>query len=208
MLQEPKVKRAVAFVDGQNLFRHAKDAFGHYHPNYDPKKLFEVVCTQKGWKATQTRLYTGIPHPDYGKRWSDYWRRRISALKRDDVRVITRHLRYRTREARREDGTSTGVIFAQEKGIDVRLALDFVLMALRDEYNVGVIFSQDQDLAEAAREVKTIARDTGRWIKIASAFPSGSGATSSRGVDVTDWIEIDENTYNACLDPRDYRPNY
>ena len=29
MPREPDVKRAVSFIDGQNLFRHAKDAFGH-----------------------------------------------------------------------------------------------------------------------------------------------------------------------------------
>ena len=28
--------RAIAFFDGQNLFGHAKSAFGHSHPNYDP----------------------------------------------------------------------------------------------------------------------------------------------------------------------------
>lgn len=33
---EPSTKYALAFVDGQNLYRHAKDAFGHHHPNYDP----------------------------------------------------------------------------------------------------------------------------------------------------------------------------
>ena len=29
MPREPTTKRAVSFIDGQNLFRHAKDAFGH-----------------------------------------------------------------------------------------------------------------------------------------------------------------------------------
>ena len=49
MPQEPKLKRAVSFIDGQNLFRHAKDAFGHHHPNYDPVRLTEAVCIAKGW---------------------------------------------------------------------------------------------------------------------------------------------------------------
>ena len=38
MHRETANKRAVSFIDGQNLFRHAKDAFGYYHPNYDPYK--------------------------------------------------------------------------------------------------------------------------------------------------------------------------
>ena len=33
MPTEPDIKRAVSFIDGQNLYRHAKDAFGHHHPN-------------------------------------------------------------------------------------------------------------------------------------------------------------------------------
>ena len=50
MAGEPLVKRAVAFFDGQNLYRHAKDAFGHHHPNYDPVKLFDAVCRAGGFQ--------------------------------------------------------------------------------------------------------------------------------------------------------------
>lgn len=32
---EPAVKRAAAFIDGQNLFCAAKEAFGYTFPNYD-----------------------------------------------------------------------------------------------------------------------------------------------------------------------------
>ena len=48
MLIEPEIKRAVSFFDGQNLYRHAKDAFGHYHPNFDPLKLADAVCMERG----------------------------------------------------------------------------------------------------------------------------------------------------------------
>ena len=43
------VKRVIVFFDGQNLYRHAKDAFGHHHPNHDPKKPFDAVCADKRW---------------------------------------------------------------------------------------------------------------------------------------------------------------
>ena len=49
MPAEPDIKRAVSFIDGQNLYRHAKDAFGHHHPNYDPRKLTDAVCADCGW---------------------------------------------------------------------------------------------------------------------------------------------------------------
>ena len=31
------------------LYRHAMEAFGHYHPNSDPKILATAVCATKGW---------------------------------------------------------------------------------------------------------------------------------------------------------------
>jgi hypothetical protein len=56
MATEPVTKRAVAFFDGQNLFRHAKAAFGHFHPNYDVTKLFEAVCSANGWQPFGIRF--------------------------------------------------------------------------------------------------------------------------------------------------------
>ena len=35
MPSEPPLKRAFVFVDGQNLFHAAKEAFGYSFPNYD-----------------------------------------------------------------------------------------------------------------------------------------------------------------------------
>ena len=87
MPAEPPIKRTVAFIDGQNLFHGAREAFGHTYPNYDVKALAE------------------------------------------------------------------------------------------------------QD----------------RWIKIACAFPFSPTTRNRRGIDRADWIRIDRATYDACLDPRDYR---
>jgi hypothetical protein len=64
----------------------------------------------------------------------------------------------------------------------------------------GAIFS------EVADGVRAIARDQGRWCKIASAFPFSPTTTNRRGINKTDWIRIDRATYDACLDPPDYRP--
>ena len=66
--------------------------------------------------------------------------------------------------------------------------------------------SQDQDLAEVAREVRDISRSADRWLKVVSAFPAGSRATSTRGIDGTDWFRMEREFYDSCLDPRDYRP--
>ena len=94
----------------------------------------------------------------------------------------------------------------EEKGIDVRIAVDVVSLAWQHAFDVVLIFSQDQDLSEVAREIRDIARRQDRWIKIASAFPVSPAATNRKGINWTDWIRIDRETYDSCLDPRDDRP--
>ena len=78
-------------------------------------------------------------------------------------------------------------------------------MAHRGEYDVAVIFSQDQDLSEVAHEIRVIAREQDRWIKVACAFPLSPTTRNRRGIDGSDWIRIERATYEACLDRRDYR---
>jgi len=45
-----------------------------------------------------------------------------------------------------------------------------------------------------------------RWVRLACAYPISPTVTNRRGVDKTDWIHISRADYEACLDPRDYRP--
>jgi hypothetical protein len=98
------------------------------------------------------------------------------------------------------------VLVREEKGIDVRIAIDVIRLAARNDYDVGLIFSQDQDLSEAADEVRLIAKEQGRWIKLASAYPDSPTRHNHRGINKTDWIRLDRATYDGCLDARDYRP--
>jgi uncharacterized LabA/DUF88 family protein len=88
----------------------------------------------------------------------------------------------------------------------VRIALDVIRMARRNLLDVALSFSQDQDFTEVADEVRALAREQDRWIRIASAFPSSATASNKLGIQKTDWIRIDRATYEACRDPRDYRP--
>ncbi len=206
MPNEPAVKRAASFFDGQNLFRHAKDAFGHHHPNYDPHKLAKAVCAAKGWTVSGVRFYTGIPEAAHSTFWHDYWARRLTAMRRAGITVISRRLRHRVEKVVLLDGTEHQIPVLREKGIDLILGLDVVRMARSGAFDVAVIFSQDQDLAKVAREVRDISQSQGCWLKVVSAFPDGSGATSSRGIEGTDWFRMDRAFYGDCLDPRDYRP--
>ena len=87
----------------------------------------------------------------------------------------------------------------------MRLALDVIRLAHRGAFDVALIFSQDQDLSEVAAEIREIAREQSRWIKVASTFPWSPTSRNVRGIDKTDWIRIDRATYDACVDRRDYR---
>jgi NYN domain len=152
------------------------------------------------------RFYTGVPDISREEMWAGYWNNRVLSLKRDGVSVTTRKLRYRDEVINLADGTQHVVPTVQEKGIDVRLALDVVKLARKRNFDVAVIFSQDQDLAEVVSEIKEIAKEQGRFIRICCPFPSGPSASSGRGIDGADWFRMDEAFYNLCLDPFDYRP--
>jgi hypothetical protein len=43
---EPTTKRAVASVDGQNLYHAARKAFGYSHPNYDVSEIAQLIETK------------------------------------------------------------------------------------------------------------------------------------------------------------------
>lgn len=206
MPPEPDIKRTIAFVDGQNLFHAAREAFGHPYPNYDPKQLAQTVCRQQGWALQQVRFYTGVPDQQDNAFWHHFWTNKLGQMGRQGVYVYSRLLRYQNRTVELPDGKTHTYLAAHEKGIDVRLALDVVGLALEEALDLALIFSQDQDLSELADEIRRIARREQRWIKLASAYPVSPTSRNRRGIDRTDWIKIDRATYDTCLDPRDYRP--
>ncbi len=168
--------------------------------------LARAICKRQGWQLDQVRFYTGIPDPTDDPFWNHFWLHKLAMLGRQGVAVYSRPLRYRNRRVRLPDGTEHTFLAGEEKGIDVRIALDIVRMAHRGGYDVALVFSQDQDLSEVAEEIRVIAREQGRWLKIACAYPSSPTSRNRRGIDKADWIPIDRATYDSCLDRRDYRP--
>lgn len=205
MRVEPATKRVVAFIDGQNLFHAAREAFGYTYPNYDVLALGRALCSQAGWDLVRVQFYTGVPDVTDNAAWNGFWVAKLLAMSRQGVHTYSRPLRYRNRRVKLPDGSEHTYLAGEEKGIDVRIAIDVIRMAHRQEYDVALIFSQDQDLSEAATEIRAISREQDRWIKIASAFPTSLLAHNTRGIERTDWIPIERATYDACVDRRDYR---
>ena len=95
----------------------------------------------------------------------------------------------------------------QEKGVDVSLAIDLVRLTYEQAYDVAVIVSQDWDFGPAVKLAKEIAKAQGRTLSIDSCFPFEYGRYgSNRGIPGTEWVHIDQTTFDSWLDPRDYRP--
>jgi hypothetical protein len=92
-------------------------------------------------------VYRGRPSPDHQPRAAAANDRQTAAWQRSGaVTVIRRPLRY---------PADWPTAPAQEKGIDVALAIDVVAMALREEYDAAIVVSSDTDLMPAIETVYT-----------------------------------------------------
>jgi len=210
---KPSTCRVHAFFDGQNIYQAAK-AFGHPHPDFDPIKLANwAVATNSDRSLTQVHFYTGIHDARENRFWNQFWTNRLNALGRQGVRTVHRVLKYSNQPVEVTKGQFKKVRIGREKGIDVRIALDLVRLARQAAFDVAIVFSQDQDLAEAVSDVKAISTELDRWIRVESAFPYDAAVSAtlpkpmnSRGINGAAWLPIDKSTFDACIDPTDYRP--
>lgn len=202
----PAHPNAIEFVDGQNLFYGVKEAFGCLFPNYDVLALASRLCADQGWSLVQIRFYTGVPHAADDPFWNHFWVHKLAQMGRAGVHVFSRTLRYRNQTVTLPDGKMHTFLVGQEKGVDIRIALDHVRLASERSYDIALILSQDQDLTEAVEDVKLVARDQHRTVRVACAFPYSPTTRNRRGIDRTDWVRIERKLYDACVDERDYRP--
>lgn len=203
---EPPIKRTIAFIDGQSLFYSAKEAFGYIYPNYNVKLLSEKICMNKGWQLTEIYFYTGVPDVQDNIFWHNFWTKKLSYMGRIGIEIFARELRYHNEQVNcplcKKSFTK---LVGHEKGVDIRVALDIIRLAHEQNYDVALVFSQDQDLTEVADEIRKIAKEQKRWIKMASAFPLSPTSRNMSGINKTDWIKINKTTYDSCIDPTDYR---
>jgi len=203
---EPDEKRCIAFVDAQSLFHAARQAYGSFYPDYDPLALSQSICKAQGWELAQVRVYTSIPSVEDNEYWHRFWLNKLRALECAGVVTWWKGWKMRKRPVHTLDGRVQMLPTALEKGVDLKMAVDILQRAHSKQFDIALVFSQDQDFADVADEIRAVARDQDRWIKIASAYPYSSASRTFRGIDRTDWLQIDRETYDACLDPRDYRP--
>lgn len=207
MANRPEKARVCTFIDAQNLYVAAKDSFKYQLPNFDPIKLSQIVADQMPNRELQkVHLYTGMHSRDENPFWHDFWRNKLRSIENNPmVQIFTKQLRYRDIKVKDDAGREFSVRRAEEKGIDLRIGLDLVRLAVNGAYDVAIIFSQDSDLEEAVNEVHAIRQYFDRWIFMESAFPENPNR-SSRGIHNTQWRIVTQEMYDKCIDPRDYRP--
>jgi len=191
--------RTIVFIDGQNLYRGAKDAWRpqpaigpsrYSWPSYDVHNLAITLTSRvSGRLLSQIRFYTGVPDANQDIRWHGFWTNKLRHLKNQGIEVYKGRI------------NSSG----QEKGVDVSIAIDLVRLTYEQQFEVAIIVSQDWDFGPAILLCKNIANGQQRQLVFESHFPQGPGSQSDRGIPGTIWCPIDQNTYDACYEPRDYR---
>ena len=180
--------RVAVFIDWQNTYHCFRDAF--HRPgdpgrcgNVRPKAFAELLASKGGPSriVSQIAIYRGEPDPRRDKRTHaahlrqrHRWEQECGAL----LRVRSRALRYPPGRPPSE---------AQEKGIDVQLAIDAMTMAIAGEYDVAVLVTTDTDLlpvVEGLLGLQRTERPTGRrGGRIQRAVPRALGQRRHRSMD-------------------------
>jgi NYN domain len=197
------LRRVVVFVDYQNLYMLARRRFcpagaPAWHGQLDPGALGELLVARSmpgsARVLTGVRVYRGMPSPDHDPKAYGAWRRQVESWGADPrVTVVARPLRYPRSYPR---------VRPQEKGVDVRLAVDFVAMAIQGAYDVGVLVSQDSDLLPALEAVAHL-RD-GPSCEV-TAWAGRGIAPRLRIPGAALWCHyLTAADYAAVADPRDY----
>jgi uncharacterized LabA/DUF88 family protein len=148
------VKRVAVFIDYQNCYRRARDAFfptsdNHTDGQIDPLRLGLKLKgdPSRGRELVGVHLFRGLPssrHDPVGQAATD---RQIELWKRRPlVTVHGRPLNYRDPQNPRE------------KGVDVHLAVAMVRSAYLRAYDIAVLVSEDTDLIPALDAVSGMPR--------------------------------------------------
>ncbi len=150
------VARIAVFIDYQNCYGAAREAF--HDPKHDPvqwgnirPKALALLLAGKGGRHSDLAyvgVYICLPDATLDPQTNRARLKQIAAWEAAGVRVVSRPLRYPPKWSRERP---------EEKGIDVKLAIDAVMMAVRDQYDIAILASTDTDLvpvAEALLELR------------------------------------------------------
>ncbi len=202
------------FIDGQNITIGARYAFGGTG-NMHPLLLGRALAGDG--ELVEIRYATGIPDYDIDPERTEAAMRRHDLIRRTDVVMLERTLRYRWEwqvrdrdlpDPRNHPGEVRQARVkaynrGQEKGIDVWLALDALAMCARADIDTVVLATADSDLDMVPQYVRTIPGQEETTVVAAKVV--GDGKPLHRNDAYDDTVAIDRAIYEACKDEFDYR---
>lgn len=198
--------RVAVYIDAQNFYQGARARFftqraPRRRGQTSPLALGELLAgrtspsqpSSPGRVLEQVRIYTGRPDPVRDPRTYAAHMRQCHAWELAGARVVARPLRYPREWPRAR---------AEEKGIDVQLAVDFVAGAIDDSYDTGIICSTDTDLLPA---LEFVATRFGRERAETAAWLADGRGSELRLRRPSTWCHrLELADYEAVRDPTDY----
>lgn len=191
------------FIDYHNTYRSARSI---YHEDIGPHMLGQVdpgalgrLLVDRGpdeRQLVEVRVYRGLPSSKHDPKAYGAARAQLATWERNPlVSTVTRPLRYPI------DYPASP---AEEKGVDVSLAVDLVMGAAKGVYDVGIVMSLDTDLRPA---IETVMNDLhGIRVEVA-AFNRPDRHCPRLSIAGTKlwchWIQPDD--YAQVTDEHDYR---
>jgi len=196
------IERLVLFLDDKNFYNGARRAFfsnsdPHFYGQINPLELGNLICSRPSKTRRQlqeVRVYTGLPDATKEPKTYSAHMKQCARWRKDGVEVTTRVLRYP------QDWPNSK---AQQKGVDVALAVDFVALAIDSFYDVGVIASTDADLRPALEYVIKKCRNKCH-VEVAAWFTQQTkNRLSIPGINI--WCHrLNRTDYDAIADLTDY----
>jgi uncharacterized LabA/DUF88 family protein len=198
--------RVVIFIDYQNLYNDARRAF--HMPvdpmvcgQVDPMRMGRLLASRQPLgtsgerELTEVRVYRGRPDSTKEPKTYGAHMRQCAAWEAAGATVRHRPLRYPGDWPRER---------AEEKGIDVQIAVDVIAMAMNDEFDVGVIASTDTDLKPPLEAFPALPLEGEKRIEVAAwKSPAFKKALRVEGQHI--WCHFIENDeYRTIRDNRDY----
>ncbi len=224
----PAVLRTVVFIDGENLRKtcYALFNWAWCHPL---RLAEELVAIRPGRHLAEVRYYSGVHDPNRFPDRAAKMSRRLNAYRSQGVHVETRTLKYglewvvdQEAQAVVSTVTTSGsqskaragyvnvraqqVLTGREKGIDVRLCLDLIRLAIENRYDLAIVVSGDSDIDEAVKEVFDLRPLLRRWLTVENAVPKVEGRHYVR-LWSCKWVTfIDEEMFKRASDNTAYLP--
>lgn len=142
------MKRKLVIFDGSNFFHRVKALCSDFHlTNFDHRKLAELICGDKDCLSVEYCIgEIKMGGSEKTKRLYDGQQKLFYNLGSQRILI------------KRGVMLKTGNIY-HEKGVDVRIAIDILRGALKNEYDICYVVSSDMDLVPAIKDARRSKKD-------------------------------------------------